>query len=90
MENWNSLHIIDKNDSKYFEVTVSPSSTMSEIENMALRIEHAKKYPYNYPLLDVDSLNIILNGEIYPRSEVIFSKFGCEVLEDLGLSDERN
>ena len=62
MNDWHNVCITDKTGVERFKCLASPMSTMSEIRNLKRHIEQAKANPKAYPMLDVATAVIMLDG----------------------------
>ena len=86
MNDWHEVCITDKTGKKYFKCTASPMSTYSEIKNLKRHIKQSKANPDAYSFLDVDSMVILLDGDVYndPVQKIDADNL-YNLLEELGL-----
>jgi hypothetical protein len=60
---WHNIYIADKSGRKMWDTTASPMSTVSEIRNLKRHLEMAAKHPAQYPMLDLTTAVIMIDGE---------------------------
>jgi len=59
-----NVYITDKTGKKRYNTTCGRMFAMSEVRNLRLKLEQAKKYPSHFHFLDVDSARVVIPENI--------------------------